>query len=384
MGLRDRLKGREWPARRARRPSAPADPPLVRDRPPRRGGHLAGDLPGAQGRAAPAADREAGPRARSSKLPREQLREELRVILASLLRGHRAAAQPHRARADGRGAARRGHGPRARSSRCCATPRSPTSWSTPLDTVYVERFGKLELTDDPLPRQRPPHPDHQPHRLARRAAASTSRRRWSTPACPTARASTPSSRRWRSTARSLSIRRFGGRRCGCEDLVAHRQHHARDGRSCWARACKAKCNMLISGGTGTGKTTMLNALSSFIPDERAHRHHRGRGRAAAAAARTSCAWRRGRPTSRARARSLARDLVRNSLRMRPDRIVVGEVRGGEVLDMLQAMNTGHEGSMTTVHANTPRDALSRIEAMVGMSGVQHVRDPRCARPSPAR
>ena len=84
----------------------------------------------------------------------------------------------------------------------------------------------------------------------------------------------------------------------------------------------------------------------------------------------SAAWRPGRPISRARAKSRQRDLVRNALRMRPDRIIVGEVRAGEAFDMLQAMNTGHDGSMTTVHANTPRDALSRIEQMIGMAGLE--------------
>ena len=106
------------------------------------------------------------------------------------------------------------------------------------------------------------------------------------------------------------------------------------------------------------------------PRGRARRHHRGRRRAAAAAAARRAPGDAAPRTSRARGEMLARDLVKNALRMRPDRIVIGECRGGEVLDMLQAMNTGHEGSMTTVHANTPRDALSRVEAMVGMGGIQ--------------
>ena len=135
-------------------------------------------------------------------------------------------------------------------------------------------------------------------------------------------------------------------------------------------ACvKAKCNVLISGGTGTGKTTMLNALSSFIPEgervitiEDAAELQLQQRHVVRLETRP--------PNIEGRGEVLARDLVKNALRMRPDRIVIGECRGGEVLDMLQAMNTGHEGSMTTVHANTPRDALSRIEAMVGMGGVQ--------------
>jgi pilus assembly protein CpaF len=129
-----------------------------------------------------------------------------------------------------------------------------------------------------------------------------------------------------------------------------------------------KLNVLVTGGTGTGKTTLLNVLSGFIPDDErivtiedavelqlAQRHViRLESRP---------------PNIEGRGQITIRDLVRNALRMRPDRIVVGEARGGEALDMLQAMNTGHEGSLSTVHANTPRDALARIETMVLMAGV---------------
>lgn len=134
-------------------------------------------------------------------------------------------------------------------------------------------------------------------------------------------------------------------------------------------ACvKARLNIIISGGTGTGKTTLLNVLSSFIPeDERIitiedsielqlQQEHVVRLES--------------RPANiEGRGEISIRDLVRNSLRMRPDRIVVGEVRGGETLDMLQAMNTGHDGSLSTVHANSPRDAISRLETLVLMGGL---------------
>jgi pilus assembly protein CpaF len=130
----------------------------------------------------------------------------------------------------------------------------------------------------------------------------------------------------------------------------------------------ARLNVLISGGTGAGKTTLLNILSSFIPkDERIvtiedsaelqlQQPHVVRLETRP-------------PNIEGRGEIGQRDLVRNSLRMRPDRIVIGEVRGAEALDMLQAMNTGHDGSLTTVHANTPRDALGRVENMVSMTGL---------------
>ncbi len=130
---------------------------------------------------------------------------------------------------------------------------------------------------------------------------------------------------------------------------------------------KARLNMLISGGTGSGKTTLLNGLSSFIPfDERVvtiedaaelrlQQEHVVRLETRP-------------PNAEGKGEVVARDLVKNALRMRPDRIVIGEVRGPEALDMLQAMNTGHEGSLSTVHANTPRDALSRLETMILMAG----------------
>jgi pilus assembly protein CpaF len=132
---------------------------------------------------------------------------------------------------------------------------------------------------------------------------------------------------------------------------------------------RARLNVLISGGTGSGKTTLLNALSGFIP---------GRERiitiedtAELQLQQAHVARMETRPPNiEAKGEVSQRDLVRNALRMRPDRIVVGEVRGAEVLDMLQAMNTGHEGSMTTVHANSARDALTRLEHMVGMTGIE--------------
>jgi pilus assembly protein CpaF len=131
---------------------------------------------------------------------------------------------------------------------------------------------------------------------------------------------------------------------------------------------KAKVNLLIAGGTGTGKTTLLNIMSAYIPAtervitiEDAAELQLQQPHVVRMEVRP--------PNIEGKGEVTQRMLVRNSLRMRPDRIIIGEVRGAEVLDMLQAMNTGHEGSMTTVHANTPRDALTRLENMAGMAGL---------------
>jgi len=131
---------------------------------------------------------------------------------------------------------------------------------------------------------------------------------------------------------------------------------------------RARLNVLVSGGTGTGKTTMLNILSSYIPHserivtiEDAAELQLQQPHVVRLETRPPNIEGKGEVTQRA--------LVRNSLRMRPDRIILGEIRGAEVMDMLQAMNTGHEGSMATVHANTPRDALIRLENMMSMAGI---------------
>ena len=167
---------------------------------------------------------------------------------------------------------------------------------------------------------------------------------------------------------TITIRKFRTDRYNIKDLIAIGSLSA--GTAELLEACvRSKLNIVVSGGTGTGKTTMLNALSAFIPsgerivtiedpvEMKLQQRH-----VVSMEARPPSAEGRGEVTQR--------DLVRNALRMRPDRIIVGEVRGAEAFDMMQAMNTGHEGSLTTVHSNSPRDALARIENMLLMGGFE--------------
>jgi pilus assembly protein CpaF len=165
----------------------------------------------------------------------------------------------------------------------------------------------------------------------------------------------------------MSIRRFGVDLLKMEDLVgfgALSEEVAKVLRG----IVKAKLNVLISGGTGAGKTTMLNVLSGCIPEN--ERIVTIEDSAELQLQQPHVVRLETRPPNiEGNGEVNQRDLVRNSLRMRPDRIVIGEVRGPEALDMLQAMNTGHDGSLTTIHANTPRDALTRVENMVSMTGI---------------
>ncbi len=164
----------------------------------------------------------------------------------------------------------------------------------------------------------------------------------------------------------VSIRRFGAKPLAIDDLLSFGS--ITDEILQFLSSCiEARINLLISGGTGSGKTTLLNALSCYIPsDERVATIEDS---AELKLQQPHVVRMETRPASvEGDGEVTTRDLVRNALRMRPDRIIVGECRGAEALDMLQAMNTGHEGSMTTIHANTPRDALSRLEMMVGMAG----------------
>ncbi|HAF54737.1 MAG TPA: hypothetical protein DCL01_05855 [Thauera sp.] len=166
---------------------------------------------------------------------------------------------------------------------------------------------------------------------------------------------------------ALSIRKFGRKVLTDADLLAFGAMSPQ--MAAFMRICvEQRKNILISGGTGSGKTTLLNVLSNFIPDgeriitiEDAAELRLAHSHLISLEARP--------PNAEGRGQVAIRDLVRNALRMRPDRIVVGECRGGEALDMLQAMNTGHDGSLTTLHANSPRDALARLETLVLMAGM---------------
>ncbi|QDU31034.1 Putative conjugal transfer protein [Anatilimnocola aggregata] len=164
----------------------------------------------------------------------------------------------------------------------------------------------------------------------------------------------------------LSIRRFGHRPLQINDVLV-RGSVCPEIMAVLEAAIEGRINLMISGGTGSGKTTMLNILSRYIPAN--ERLVTIEDSAELNLQRKHVVKLETRPKSPEGASEVTqRDLVRNALRMRPDRIILGEVRGGEALDMLQAMNTGHEGSLTTIHANDTRDALSRLEVMVSMSG----------------
>jgi pilus assembly protein CpaF len=235
------------------------------------------------------------------------------------------------------------------------------------DRVYVERSGRLEMTDVQF--------RNAAHlkQIIDRIVAQVGRRIDETSPMVDARLADGS----RVNAiipplaldgPAMSVRRFGVSPLKIEDLMRLGAFPEPLMRF-FSAAVKSRCNIIISGGTGSGKTTLLNCLSRYIPGgeriitiEDAAELQLQQPHVVRLETRPSNIEGSGEIT--------ARDLVRNSLRMRPDRIIIGEVRGPETLDMLQAMNTGHEGSMTTIHANSPRDALSRLEVMIAMSGFE--------------
>jgi pilus assembly protein CpaF len=231
--------------------------------------------------------------------------------------------------------------------------------------VYIERAGKIEHVQKAFA-------DEQQMRLViERMVAPLGRR--IDEASPMVDARLPDGSRLNATlppvtidGPTITIRRFGGNRMDINDLVERGTLNS--SMADFLRACvEARLNIIISGGTGSGKTTMLNVLSRFLPST--ERIITIEDAAELYLDQDHVVRMESRPANvEGRGEIKIRDLVRNALRMRPDRIVVGECRGGEALDMLQAMNTGHDGSLTTIHANTPRDCLARIETMVLMAG----------------
>jgi pilus assembly protein CpaF len=232
-------------------------------------------------------------------------------------------------------------------------------------TVYVERQGRLERTDVVF------NDDRHLLQIIQRIVNRVGRRVDET--TPMVDARLPDGSRVNAIIPPLaldgalvSIRRFGASPLLIPSLLANKSV-TQDMVRFLGACINARINILISGGTGSGKTTLLNALSSYIPhDERVATIEDA---AELKLQQPHAVRMETRPANiEGEGEVTTRDLVRNALRMRPDRIIVGECRGAEALDMLQAMNTGHDGSLTTIHANETRDALSRLEMMVGMAG----------------
>ncbi|MDQ2775105.1 MAG: CpaF family protein [Acidobacteriota bacterium] len=230
--------------------------------------------------------------------------------------------------------------------------------------IYVERKGKLERTNIEF------KDDAHLMRIIERVVSRVGRR--IDESSPMVDARLPDGSRVNAVIPPLavdgpllSIRRFGGSPMQPADLL--RNLSLTEGMLDLLKGCvKARLNVIISGGTGAGKTTFLNMLSGFIPSN--ERIVTIEDAAELQLRQTHVARLETRPANiEGKGAVLQRHLLINALRMRPDRIIVGEVRGEEALDMLQAMNTGHDGSLTTIHANTPRDAVSRLEVMIGMA-----------------
>jgi len=234
------------------------------------------------------------------------------------------------------------------------------------DHIYVERFGKLHLTEARF------KDNAHLKKIIDRIVSNVGRR--IDESCPMVDARLADGSRVNAIipplaidGPMLSIRRFSADPLEMEDLITLRTLTPEIGELIKGIVA-SRLNVLISGGTGTGKTTMLNVLSRFIPSN--ERIVTIEDSAELQLKQEHVVRLETRPENiEGKGEVTQRDLVRNSLRMRPDRIIVGEVRAGEVLDMLQAMNTGHDGSLTTIHANTPRDALLRMETLVAMSGL---------------
>ena len=235
------------------------------------------------------------------------------------------------------------------------------------DTIYVERAGKLYWTGTKF------HDEQQLRRTIDKIVGKVGRR--VDEASPYVDARLPDGSRVNAIipplaidGPALTIRKFAADPYQADDLIEFGTMTSPVAK--FLEACvRGRINILVAGGTGAGKTTTLNVLSSFIPDD--ERILTIEDAAELKLQQPHVVRLESRPPNiEGKGQVTIRDLVRNSLRMRPDRIVVGEVRGGEALDMLQAMNTGHDGSITTIHCNSPRDALSRLETITMMAGME--------------
>jgi len=234
-------------------------------------------------------------------------------------------------------------------------------------TIYIERRGKIERTNVQF------KDDEHLMRVIERIVSSVGRR--IDESSPMVDARLQDGSRVNAIIPPLSIdgpvvsiRRFGSDPLKMSMLIDYKAL-TKDIADMLQMVVTARLNILISGGTGAGKTTLLNALSAYIPEN--ERIVTIEDSAELQLQQPHVVRLETRPPNiEGRGEVTQRDLVKNALRMRPDRIVIGEVRGGEAIDMLQAMNTGHDGSLTTVHANTPRDALARLETMIQMTGMR--------------
>ncbi len=234
------------------------------------------------------------------------------------------------------------------------------------DQIYVERAGKLQLTDVKF------RDENHLRKIIEKIVSAVGRRiDESSPMCDArlldgsrVNAIIPP---LALDGSSISIRKFSKDKLQIADLVEKRSITP-EIAELLRGIVEARLNILISGGTGTGKTTILNILSSFIPEDERIVTIEDSAELQLRQAHVVRLETRP-PNVEGRGEVTQRELVKNCLRMRPDRIVMGEVRSGECLDMLQAMNTGHDGSLTTIHANTPRDCLTRVETLVAMAGL---------------
>ena len=235
------------------------------------------------------------------------------------------------------------------------------------DTIYIERRGKIEATNVRF------KDDEHLMRVIERIVSSVGRR--IDESSPMVDARLQDGSRVNAIIPPLaidgpvvSIRRFGADPLRMNALIENKAL-TKDIADMLQMVVNARLNILISGGTGAGKTTLLNALSAFIPEN--ERIVTIEDSAELQLQQPHVVRLETRPPNiEGKGEVTQRDLVRNALRMRPDRIVIGECRGGEAIDMLQAMNTGHDGSLTTIHANAPRDALARLETMIQMTGMR--------------